>query len=258
MMKTEPVIQIKGLTKAFGPKKVLQGLDLEVKEGESVVVIGGSGTGKSVMLKCILGLLEADGGSIRLDGVELVGASRKTYEEARDKISMLFQGSALFDSLPVWENIAFALLQKGLVSRKEGKELAVKLLGQVGLPPEAADLSPSELSGGMQRRVALARAIASKPRIIFFDEPTAGLDPIISGVISELIRKCVKDLGVTAITITHDMKCAAHVGDRITMLYDGKIVWQGTPDEMKNSTNPYIKQFVHGESEGPIKLQVRA
>ncbi len=257
-MTAEPVIQIKDLAKAFGAKKVLQGLDLQVKEGESVVVIGGSGTGKSVMLKCILGLLEADGGSIRLDGIELIGASRKTYEEARDKISMLFQGSALFDSLPVWENISFALLQKGLVSRKEGKELAVKLLGQVGLPPEAADLSPSELSGGMQRRVALARALASKPRIIFFDEPTAGLDPIISGVISELIRKCVKDLGVTAITITHDMKCAAHVGDRIAMLYDGKIVWQGTPDEMKNSTNPYIKQFVHGESEGPIRLQVRA
>lgn len=254
----DPILQLKGVKKSFGPKKVLQELNLEVREGESLVVIGGSGTGKSVMLKCILGLLEADSGSIKVEGVELVGASQKTYEEARDKISMLFQGSALFDSLPVWENIAFALLQKNLMNRKEAKALAIDLLAQVGLPPEAADLSPSELSGGMQRRVALARAIASKPRILFFDEPTAGLDPIISGVISELIRTCVKNLGATALTITHDMKCAAHIADRIAMLHEGKIVWQGTPEEMMKTGNPYIKQFVHGENEGPIQLQVRA
>jgi phospholipid/cholesterol/gamma-HCH transport system ATP-binding protein len=253
---TNTRLTLKNVHKSFGTKKVLQGITLDVHEGESLVVIGGSGTGKSVMLKCILGLLPADTGSIILDGQELVKSSESVLEAARQKISMLFQGSALFDSLPVWENVAFGLLQEKHVNRQEGKALAIKKLAAVGMPKEVADLYPAELSGGMQRRVALARAIASDPKMIFFDEPTTGLDPIMAGVINDLIRTSVRELGATAITITHDMASARRIADRVAMIYQGQIIWQGPIKDIEHSNNPYIEQFIHGRTEGPIQIDV--
>ena len=186
---TEPKIRVRGLYKRFGPKQVLDGLDLDVGRGESVVVIGGSGTGKSVLLKCILGILQPDRGSIEIDGQEVTSLSRRAREQVMHKFGMLFQGAALFDSLPVWENVAFGLLQVKKLPRPEAKERAIEVLGRVGLPPAVADLSPAELSGGMQKRVGLARAIATQPEILFFDEPTTGLDPIMADVINELIAR---------------------------------------------------------------------
>ena len=242
--------------KSFGAKKVLQGLSLEINAGESLVVIGGSGTGKSVMLKCILGLMKPESGRICLEGTELVGATESTLEAARAKISMLFQGSALFDSLTVWENVAFRLLQEKKINRHEAKALAIEKLASVGLPKEVAFLSPAELSGGMQRRVALARAIASKPEIIFFDEPTTGLDPIMANVINQLIRSSITELGAMAITITHDMASARRIADRVAMLYQGKIVWQGPVTDIDRSGNPYVEQFIQGKTEGPINVDV--
>lgn len=243
--------------KSFGPKKVLQGLSLDLHAGESLVVIGGSGTGKSVMLKCILGLLPTDRGSITLDDQELVGGSASIMQQARRKISMLFQGSALFDSLPVWENVVFGVLQNRFLDRPQAKELALEKLASVGLPKESGDLYPAELSGGMQRRVALARAIASQPEIIFFDEPTAGLDPIMASLINDLIRSRVKELGATALTITHDMASARHIADRIAMIYKGEIVWQGPAQDIDHSGNPYVDQFIHGRIQGPIQIDVK-
>ena len=224
---TPPKIQISSLSKAFGPKQVLRGLDLDVPDGQSVVVIGGSGTGKSVLLKCVLGLMDADAGSIRVDGTEVVGADRLTIETVRRKFGMLFQGAALFDSLPVWENVAFGLLAQKKVDRQEAYEKAVTTLGRVGLEPRTADLFPAELSGGMQKRVGLARAIAAEPEIIFFDEPTTGLDPIMADVINDLIRGLVKEIGATALSITHDMASVRKIADRVAMLYEGRIIWQG-------------------------------
>ncbi|MBL0941915.1 MAG: ATP-binding cassette domain-containing protein [Alphaproteobacteria bacterium] len=249
-------ILISNLKKSFGSKHVLRGLNLEVSKGESVVIIGGSGTGKSVLLKCILGLIKPDSGSIKIDGQELRGSSRKLIAQAMTKISMLFQSSALFDSLPVWENVAFLLLQRRQYKRQQAKEMAIQQLAAVGLNERVADLFPSEISGGMQRRVALARAVIHKPEIIFFDEPTAGLDPIFSSVINSLIVKCVKELGATAITITHDMVSARHVGDRIAMLHEGKIIWDGPAKGIEHSKNPYVDQFINGQSDGPIKIEV--
>ncbi|ARN85118.1 ABC transporter [Candidatus Nucleicultrix amoebiphila FS5] len=251
-----PKIALKNLDKSFGEKKVLQNISLEVFEGESLVVIGGSGTGKSVMLKCILGLLTPTAGSIKIDGVELFGAKIQVLDQVRRKISMLFQGSALFDSLPVWENIAFRLLQEKRLNRSEAKDLAVSCLSDVGLKADVAMLYPAELSGGMQRRVALARAVASKPEIIFFDEPTTGLDPIMSGVINDLIIKNVKELGATAITITHDMASARKIADRIALIHQGAIVWQGPAKDIDRSKNPYVDQFIHGSTKGPITVDV--
>lgn len=253
---TKARLILRDIHKSFGAKKVLQGLSLDVYEGESLVVIGGSGTGKSVMLKCILGLLPVDAGSITLDGQELAKASPSVLEQARKKISMLFQGSALFDSLPVWENVAFGLLQEKRIHRPEGKALAIEKLAAVGMPKEVADLYPAELSGGMQRRVALARAVASKPEMIFFDEPTAGLDPIMAGVINDLIRSSVQELGATAITITHDMASVRHIADRIAMIHQGRIVWQGPVNDIDHSNNPYVDQFIHGRTDGPIQIEV--
>jgi phospholipid/cholesterol/gamma-HCH transport system ATP-binding protein len=249
-----PKIVIRGLTKSFGPKKVLQGLDLDVPAGRSLVVIGGSGTGKSVLIKCILGLLEADGGSIRVDGTEVVGASRETMDRLRAKFGMLFQGAALFDSLPVWENVAFGLLAGRRVGRAEARERAVRTLGMVGLGPEVASLMPAELSGGMQKRVGLARAIAHEPEILFFDEPTTGLDPIMADVINGLITRCVEQLGATALSITHDMQSVRKIADRVAMLHGGKIVWHGPVDELDDSGSPFVDQFIHGRAEGPIRV----
>lgn len=249
-------IKLTNLHKAFGRKVVLDGIDLEIKEGESLVVIGGSGTGKSVLIKCIQGILTPDEGSILVDDQEVVGVSEKEKELLHSKMGMLFQGGALFDSLSVWENVAFGLIENQKMDRKAAKMEAIRVLRQVGLAPDVADLSPSELSGGMQKRVGLARAIATRPEIIFFDEPTTGLDPIMSDVINELIIESVKGLGATALTITHDMASARKIADRIAMLYKGKIIWQGTVKEMDKTTNEYVRQFINGSSQGPIKVEI--
>ncbi len=222
------------------------------------MVIGGSGTGKSVMLKCILGLLRPDSGSIMVDGEETVDKSRSDRESLLRRFGMLFQGSALFDSLKVWENVAFGLIQGRRMPRIQAKEIALAKLAAVGLGPEVGELSPSELSGGMQKRVALARAIATEPEIIFFDEPTTGLDPIMADVINELIVKCVKDLGATALSITHDMASARKIADRIAMIYQGKIIWCGKREDVDRSGNAHVDQFINGRAEGPIRMQVRA
>jgi phospholipid/cholesterol/gamma-HCH transport system ATP-binding protein len=250
-------IRIRGLTKAFGQKQVLDGLDLDVGDGESVVVIGGSGTGKSVLLKCILGILDPDQGSIAVDGEETVGLGRGDREQIDRKFSMLFQGSALFDSLPVWENIAFGPIARNRIRRSEGRTAAVERLAQVGLSADVADLFPAELSGGMQKRVALARAIAVDPEIIFFDEPTTGLDPIMADVINNLIVKLTRNLGATALSITHDMASARKIADRIAMLYQGRIIWVGPVAEIDRSGDERVDQFINGRAEGPIQMAVR-
>ena len=251
-----PKIQVRGLVKGFGPKRVLEGVDLDVPAGRSLVVIGGSGTGKSVLIKCILGIVRPDAGSIRVDGHELVGASLAALEAARAKFGMLFQGAALFDSLPVWENVAFGLLARRQVDRRTARERAIATLAKVGLGPEAADLYPAELSGGMQKRVGLARAIAAAPEILFFDEPTTGLDPIMADVINGLIRGLVSELGATALSITHDMASVRRIADRVAMLHAGRIVWEGPVERLDDSGNPFVDQFVHGRAEGPIRVGV--
>ncbi len=253
---SESKIKISNLHKAFGKKVVLDGVDLELRKGESLVVIGGSGTGKSVLIKCIQGLLTPDSGSILIDGEETVGADREQQAALHSKMGMLFQGGALFDSLTVWENVAFGLLENQKMPRKQAKTEAIRVLRQVGLAPDVADLSPSELSGGMQKRVSLARAIATKPEIIFFDEPTTGLDPIMAAVINDLIIESAKGLGATALTITHDMASARKIADRIAMLYKGKIIWEGTVKELDKTDNPYVLQFINGSSQGPIKVEI--
>jgi phospholipid/cholesterol/gamma-HCH transport system ATP-binding protein len=255
-MPLETKIQLKDVHKAFGPKKVLNGVFLSVEKGQSLVIIGGSGTGKSVLIKSILGIVEADRGAILIDGNETRGLTGHRRDKVLDQFGMLFQGAALFDSLPVWKNVAFKLLQTKKMHGKEAKELAVETLGQVGLNPDVANLFPSELSGGMQKRVGLARAIAAKPEIIFFDEPTTGLDPIMADVINDLIVECVKKLGATTISITHDMASARKIADRIAMIYEGKIIWTGRKDEIDHSGNAHVDQFIHGRAEGPIKMQV--
>src|SRR5690625_872266 len=249
-----PKIRIRGLKKAFGQHLVLNGVDLEIARGESLVVIGGSGSGKSVLLKCILGLLAPDEGSIQIDGQETVGLRGRELEDMRAHIGMLFQNSALFDSLAVWRNVAFVPLAQRLMSRKQARELALERLADVGLEAEVADLSPAGLSGGMRKRVALARAIAVQPEILFFDEPTTGLDPIMGDLIDRLIRKCVTDLGATGLTITHDMDSARRVSDRVAMLYQGRIVWEGPMDRIEAEGNAIVEQFVSGSTEGPIQV----
>jgi len=253
-----PKISVRGLTKSFGRKRVLDGLDIDCATGESLVVIGGSGTGKSVLVKCILGLLEPERGSIRIDGIETVGLRRAARERMMQKSGMLFQGSALFDSLSVWENVAFGLIEGRGMDRLAAKEVALAKLAAVGLAPEAGDLRPAELSGGMQKRVGLARAIAAEPEIIFFDEPTTGLDPIMADVINDLIVKCVREVGTTAISITHDMVSARKIADRIAMLHGGRIVWHGPAGEIDRSGNPFVEQFINGRAEGPIRMEIRA
>lgn len=252
-----PKISLRGVHKAFGPKKVLQGIELDVAPGESMVVIGGSGTGKSVLLKCILGLMSPDNGSIKVDGEETANLSSRDRARVMRKFGMLFQGGALFDSLRVWENVAFGPIQSDGMPPAKAREVAIAKLGAVGLGPEIGDLFPSELSGGMQKRVALARAIAREPEIIFFDEPTTGLDPIMADVINDLIVKCVSDLGATAVSITHDMASARKIGHRIGMLYEGKLIWQGPVADIDRSGNAHVDQFIHGRAEGPIRMQVR-
>jgi phospholipid/cholesterol/gamma-HCH transport system ATP-binding protein len=251
-------IKVRGLRKAFGANVVLDGVDLDVPRGKSLVVIGGSGTGKSVMIKCILGLLRPDAGSIEIDGEEVVGMSAADRERVMRKFGMLFQGAALFDSLPVWENVAFGLISGRGMNRKAAKEIALRKLSAVGLQPEVAELYPAELSGGMQKRVGLARAICAEPEIIFFDEPTTGLDPIMAQVINELINTCVDMVGATALSITHDMHSLREIGDNAAMIYQGKIIWTGEAKDIDNSGNPYVEQFVRGKADGPIRMPVRS
>jgi phospholipid/cholesterol/gamma-HCH transport system ATP-binding protein len=254
-MTKEVKICIRNLHKRFGKKQVLNGVDLDLYKGESLVVIGGSGTGKSVLIKCIQGLLNPDEGSICIDGVEIVGEKHNVIEEMHSKMGMLFQGGALFDSLTVWENVAFDLIQNRGYKKKEARIVAIKVLRQVGLGSDIADLYPSELSGGMQKRVGLARAVVTRPEIIFFDEPTTGLDPIMADVINDLIIESAKDLGATTLTITHDMASARKIADKIAMLYEGKIIWYGTVKELDKTSNPYVKQFINGSSKGPISVE---
>ena len=255
-MTAVPMIEMQGVTKAFGPKKVLQGIDLRIEKGKSLVIIGGSGTGKSVTLKCILGLLSPDSGSIKIDGKEVTKLGNRERKQVLTKFGMLFQGAALFDSLPVWTNVAFGLIQGKGMKKAEAKEIAVEKLRRVGLTPDVAELSPAELSGGMQKRVGLARAIATEPEIIFFDEPTTGLDPIMADVINDLIVECVKDLGATTLSITHDMASARKIADRIAMIYQGKMIWEGDKQEIDSSGNDYVDQFIHGRAQGPIEMQL--
>ena len=248
-------IELTDVHKRFGDKHVLRGVNLHVDRQKSLVVIGGSGSGKSVTLKCILGLVRPDQGSIKINGRETVGISGSARDEVLSKMGMLFQGAALFDSLSVWENAAFGLIQGHRMARDKAKQIAIEKLAQVGLGPEIADLSPSELSGGMQKRVGLARAIATDPEIIFFDEPTTGLDPIMGDIINDLIVDCVKQVGATAITITHDMASARKIADDIAMIYEGEIIWHGKAADIDESGNPFVEQFIHGNDEGPIRTE---
>ncbi len=247
-------IVINNLTKSFGSKKVLRGINLEVNKGESLVILGGSGSGKSVCIKIIATLMKPSSGSIQIDDQEITDLSSHERDDLMIKFGFLFQNGALFDSLTIWENVAFRLIYSKNVSRKEAREIAISKLNSVGLSSKVADLFPAELSGGMQKRASLARAIAADPAIIFFDEPTTGLDPIMADVINDLIIKNSKELGATTISITHDMNSARKIADKIAMLYEGQIIWYGNSKDIDNSGNPYLDQFINGRAEGPIKI----
>ena len=251
-------IELIGVKKRFGPKVVLDGVDLTVEAGSSLVIIGGSGTGKSVTIKSILGIIRPDEGTILVDGEDVTHINGAARDRVMKKFGMLFQGGALFDSLPVWENVAFGLIQGRGMARLKARDIAIQKLAKVGLSEDVAFLSPAELSGGMQKRVGLARAIAADPEIIFFDEPTTGLDPIMADIINDLIISTVKDVGATALSITHDMVSARKISDKIAMLYGGKIIWQGPTGQIDHSGNLYVEQFIHGRAEGPIKMAVKA
>jgi len=252
-----PKLQWKGVSKRFnGGEPVLDKLDLSVAPGRSLVIIGGSGQGKSVTIKSALGLVRPDAGEIYLDGEKTVALSEKARRGLFQRVGVLFQGAALFDSLTVWENVAFRLLNADGTPRKEAKALAIEALGRVRLGAQVADLYPSDLSGGMQKRVGLARAVVANPEILFFDEPTTGLDPITAAAINELIVDQVKHLGATAISITHDLASAMTIGDEIAMLHGGKIVWRGPAAELKITDNAYVRQFVDGRADGPISNAV--
>ena len=251
-----PKIRVRGLSKSFGRKAVLRGLDLELHRGDSLVVIGGSGSGKSVLLKCMLGLLHPDVGSIEIDGPPASQPIHRDREEGGANIGMLFQNAALFDSLNVWRNVSFGLMQGKGTSAREAREIATAKLASVGLDADVAELYPAELSGGMRKRVGLARAIATEPEILFFDEPTAGLDPIMGHAIDELIVACVEKLGATALTITHDMASARRISKRMAMLYEGKLIWDGPTRAIERSGNPYVDQFINGRPDGPIQMNL--
>ena len=245
------MITLSGVHKSFGPNRVLRGVDLTIPKGQSMVIIGGSGTGKSVLLKCVLGLVAPDAGTISLEGQDVTRGDRDAFLA---RFGMLFQGGALFDSLRVWENVAFRLLRGAkALPKDEARAVAIEKLRRVGLKPAVADLFPGELSGGMQKRVGLARAIAANPEVIFFDEPTTGLDPIMSGVINALIREIVVEMGSTAMAITHDMFSVRAIADQVAMLHDGVIRWTGPVAEMDAASDPYLQQFIHGRATGPIE-----
>lgn len=256
MTDVTPKLAWKGVTKQFEGRAVLDGLDLSVAPGKSLVIIGGSGQGKSVTIKTALGLMRPDAGKIELDGKDTVNLSERARRKLFSRVGMLFQGAALFDSLTIWENVAFRLINADGVGRKEAKERAIEALDQVRLSPDVADRFPSELSGGMQKRAGLARAVVAQPEILFFDEPTTGLDPITAAAINELISHQVRRLGSTAISITHDLASAQTIGDEIAMLHGGKIIWRGPAAELRTTDNPYVRQFVEGRAEGPISHAV--
>ena len=247
------LLKLDGVEKSFGTKQVLRGVDLEVARGQSLVVIGGSGSGKSVMLKNALGLMTPDAGKIFFDGEDVTNATGKPREAMRARIGMLFQSGALFDSLTVWENVAFRLINSEGTKRKDAKERAIETLKKVRLGSDVAGLYPAEISGGMQKRVSLARSIISEPDLIFFDEPTTGLDPITADAINDLIVEMVRGLGAAAVSITHDMASARKIADEIAMLFEGKIIWRGPAADVMNSGNEYVDQFVHGRADGPIQ-----
>jgi|AntRauTorcE11897_2_1112592.scaffolds.fasta_scaffold00493_3 phospholipid/cholesterol/gamma-HCH transport system ATP-binding protein len=251
----EAKLSLQDVKKSFGRKEVLSGINLSIPKGKSLVVIGGSGSGKSVMLKCALGLIQPDSGKIRVDGQDTTKLSDTDRNLLMHNFGMLFQGGALFDSLPVWHNVGFGLISDS-IKPKDAREIAITKLKSVGLSPDVADLFPAELSGGMQKRVSLARAIATDPEIIFFDEPTTGLDPIMADVINDLIIKCCEELGATTLSITHDMASARKIADDIAMLYRGQIIWQGAAEDIDDSGNVYVDQFIHGRAEGPIKMEL--
>jgi len=248
-----PLLKLEGVAKAFGAKQVLRGVDLEVARGQSLVVIGGSGSGKSVMLKNALGLMTPDKGRIFFDGEDVTNATGKARETMRARIGMLFQSGALFDSLTVWENVAFRLINSEGTRRKDAKERAIETLKKVRLGSDVASLYPAEISGGMQKRVSLARSIISEPDLIFFDEPTTGLDPITADAINDLIVEMVRGLGAAAVSITHDIASARKIADEIAMLFEGRIIWRGKAADVMNSGNAYVDQFVHGRADGPIQ-----
>lgn len=251
-------LQLCDVHKSFGRNHVLRGVDLSIPSGKSMVIIGGSGTGKSVMIKSVLGIVHPDSGSILIDGEETIGLDSRGRDRMMKKFGMLFQGAALFDSLKVWENVAFGLIHGRGMNRKEAYAIAVEKLHAVGLQEAVGQLYPAELSGGMQKRVGLARAIAANPEIIFFDEPTTGLDPIMADVINNLIVKCTKELGATALSITHDMASVRKIADYVAMIYEGKIIWTGPVEDLDQSGNPYVDQFIHGRADGPITFGVAA
>lgn len=248
----EPKIKVENLHKSFDTKKVLDGVNLEVYDKESLVILGGSGSGKSVLIRSITSLLDIDSGKIFIDGQDITNLSPSKKSKIMDKFGFLFQGGALFDSLKIWENVAFRLINTEKIHKEDAKAIAIDKLRVVGLNESVANLYPSELSGGMQKRVSLARAICTDPEIIFFDEPTTGLDPIMSDVINNLIIKSSKSVGATTITITHDINSARKIADKVALLYKGKIIWQGSVKEMDETDNPYINQFIHGNSKGPM------
>lgn len=248
-------IKLENICKSFGAKKVLKNVSIDVSKGESLVIIGGSGSGKSVFIKNIIGLMQPTSGKILIDGVDRASLSSKEKERQLSKFGVLFQGGALFDSINVWKNISFSLLQSKRLNKKQALELAVEKLNSVGLSSDVANLYPSELSGGMQKRVALARAIADNPEVIFFDEPTTGLDPIMADVINELILKCSEELGATTVTITHNMNSVRKIANKVAMIYEGEIIWTDDVANLDNSDNEYVDQFINGRAEGPIKMQ---
>ena len=252
----QPKLELKGVYKSFGANHVLRGVDISIPRGRSLVVIGGSGTGKSVMIKCVLGILNPDQGVIRVDGLDTTHAKGRERDDIMKKFGMLFQGGALFDSLPVWENVAFGLIQGRKMDRKQARGIAIEKLNAVGLPARVGELFPAELSGGMQKRVGLARAIAANPEIIFFDEPTTGLDPIMADVINDLIIETSKGLGATTLSITHDMASARKIADEIAMIYKGQIIWHGNAKDIDHSGNLYVEQFIKGSATGPIKMEL--
>ncbi|MEM9683773.1 MAG: ATP-binding cassette domain-containing protein [Pseudomonadota bacterium] len=254
---TTPAISLKSVHKAFGSKVVLDDVNLDIMPGESVVIIGGSGSGKSVTLKCILGLLTPDSGEIAIDGESVIDIGEREREHINAKVGMLFQSAALFDSLSVWENAAFGLIAGKGMSRRDARTIAMEKLALVGLNEKIAMMSPADLSGGMRKRVGLARAIAIEPEIIFFDEPTTGIDPIMGDIINDLIVKCCEETGATALTITHDMASARKISDRIAMLYKGKIVWAGATASIDDAADAVVQQFIHGRAEGPIEIENR-
>ena len=247
-----PKLELRGVVKAFEGRRVLDGVDIAVERGKSLVIIGASGQGKSVTLKIAVGLMRPDAGRVLVDGVDVTDLGAAERSRLHGRLGMLFQGAALFDSLCVWKNVGFRLINADGVSRREVHTRAVEALQRVGLAPDVADRYPGELSGGMQKRVGLARAVVAHPEILFFDEPTTGLDPITADVINELILEEVKRLGCTAVSITHDMASARKIGDEIAMLHGGRIVWRGPAAAIDQAEDPHVQQFIHGRARGPI------